>query len=103
MGATTFGRMPDGREVRAFSFANGRGLEVVAIEYGAAIVSLRAPDRSGRPADVVLGFASLDAYLTCTAYLGAVVGRYANRIAAGRFTLDGHTYVLEANDPPNHL
>jgi aldose 1-epimerase len=100
--AALFGRMPDGREVRSFTLANGR-LEVVAVEYGAAIVSLRAPDRQGRMADVVLGFGDLAGYLSCTAYLGVVVGRYANRIAAGRFTLDGRTYTLETNDGPNHL
>ena len=74
-----------------------------AIEYGAIITRLLTPDHRGRAGDVVLGFDSLDGYLGDSPYFGAVVGRYANRIAAGRFTLDGETHQLARNDGANHL
>jgi aldose 1-epimerase len=98
-----FGRLPGGADVDVFALTNGNGLEVRTIPYGAAIVSIRVPDRDGRLGDVVLGFSSLDGYLTPPPYFGAVVGRYGNRIAAGRFTLDGHAYQLATNNGPNHL
>jgi aldose 1-epimerase len=98
-----FGVMPDGTAVELIRLAGGGGLEVDVIPYGCIIVSLRTPDRTGRLADVVLGFDSLDPYLHSSPYFGAVVGRYANRIANGRFSLDGRTYQLTVNEPPNHL
>lgn len=98
-----FGTAPAGDPVEIFTFANARGLEVRAMTYGAIIVSLVAPDRHGRPANVVLGHDSLEAYLRDSRYLGAIVGRYANRIAHARFTLDGETYRLAANNGPHHL
>lgn len=98
-----FGRLPDGRPVAVFTLSNGQGLEMRAISYGAIIVSLHAPDRSGHLDDVVLGFDDLGGYLGPSPYLGAVVGRYANRIARGHLALDGREYPLAINDPPNHL
>ena len=71
--------------------------------YGGIIVSLRVPDRAGNLGDVVLGYESLAGYLTNPSYFGAIIGRYANRIAKGRFTLDGTTYKLAVNNGPNHL
>jgi aldose 1-epimerase len=79
------------------------GIEVRAITYGAIIVSLRVPDRAGRFGDIVLGHDDLAGYVDKPAYFGAVVGRYGNRIAKGRFTLDGKTYTLATNNGPNHL
>jgi aldose 1-epimerase len=73
------------------------------IAYGGSVVSVEVPDRDGRLADVVLGYDSLDGYVDDRYYLGALIGRYANRIAAGRFTLDGRTHTLTVNDGPNHL
>lgn len=99
----SFGTLPDGSEVEAFTLTNAHGLEVRAITYGAIIVSLRAPDRAGRMDDIVLGHDSLAGYLRGSPYFGAIVGRYANRIAKGRFTLDGETYQLATNNGPNHL
>jgi aldose 1-epimerase len=100
----SFGRMPDGTEVEVFTLANAKGLEVRAIEYGAIIVSMRTPDRAGRIDDVVLGYDALAGYVANNSpYLGAIVGRYANRIARGRFTLDGREYTLATNNAPNHL
>ncbi|HYC31581.1 MAG TPA: hypothetical protein VEB59_04785, partial [Gemmatimonadales bacterium] len=98
-----FGRTPDGKAVEMYTLTNARGMQVRAITYGAIIQAIRVPDRSGRTADVVLGHDSLQGYLAASPYFGAVVGRYANRIARGRFTLEGRTYRLAVNNGPNHL
>ena len=98
-----FGNLPDGTAVESITLRNAHGVEVRAITYGAIIVSLRVPDRAGRFDDVVLGHDELAGYLAQPAYFGAVVGRYGNRIAKGRFTLDGKTYTLATNNGPNHL
>jgi aldose 1-epimerase len=98
-----FGRTPDGKAVEVYTLTNAGGMQVRAITYGAIIQGIRVPDRSGHLGDVALGYDSLPGYLTASPYFGAVVGRYANRIARGRFTLDGRTYRLAANDGPNHL
>ena len=100
---SVFGRLPDGTPVDRFTLANGRGLEVGLMSYGAAIISVRAPDRDGRVADVVLGFDALDDYLTKARYFGTVVGRVGNRIARGRFVLDGVPFQLAINNGANHL
>jgi aldose 1-epimerase len=98
-----FGVMPDGATVNLFTLKNSHGVEVSAIAYGATIVSIRTPDRQGRFADVVLGFDGFDAYLTKGRYFGTVVGRYGNRIAGGRFILDGAPIQLTVNSGTNHL
>ena len=98
-----FGQMPDGTAVESFTLRNAHGIEVKAITYGGIIVSLRAPDRAGKFDDVVLGYDDLAGYLRQSPYFGAIVGRYGNRIAKGRFTLDGKTYTLATNNGPNHL
>jgi aldose 1-epimerase len=98
-----FGVLPDGRAVEVITLTSAHGLEVRAMTYGAVIVSLRVPDRAGRLDDVVLGHDSLDGYLAASPYFGAVIGRFANRIARGQFVLDGRGHVLVVNDPPNHL
>jgi len=98
-----FGATLAGEPVERFTLSNARGLEVRAMTYGGIIVSLLAPDRDGHGADVVLGYDSLDGYLRDTQHLGGIVGRFANRIAAARFTLDGTPHALTVNDGPNHL
>jgi aldose 1-epimerase len=98
-----FGTMPDGAAVELFTFTNGHGVEVRIMNLGATVVSIKTPDRQGQPGDVVLGFDSLDGYLHNSPFFGVVVGRYGNRIARGRFTLDGHVYTLAKNDGENHL
>jgi aldose 1-epimerase len=98
-----FGRMPDGKAVEVYTLTNARGMQVRAITYGAIIQAVRVPDRSGRLGDVTLGYDSLPGYLGDSPYFGAVVGRYANRIARGRFTLEGRTYRLATNNGPNSL
>ncbi|HVE78251.1 MAG TPA: aldose epimerase family protein [Gemmatimonadaceae bacterium] len=98
-----FGALPDGRAVELFALTNARGCEVRAMTYGGVIVSLRVPDRGGRLDDVVLGHDTLAGYLDASPYFGAIVGRCGNRIARGRFVLDGVTYQLTTNDGANHL
>jgi aldose 1-epimerase len=98
-----FGLLPDGRPVDVFTLTSAHGLEVRVISYGAIIVSLHARDRSGRLDDVVLGHDDLAGYLGASPYFGAVVGRYANRIARGRLPLEGRIHTLRINEPPNHL
>lgn len=98
-----FGTLPDGTKVELFTLTNAAGLEVRAMTYGGIIVSLRVPDRRGQLDDIVLGYDTAAAYAAPHPYFGAIVGRYANRIANARFTLDGKTYQLKANNGPNHL
>jgi aldose 1-epimerase len=98
-----FGVMPDGSAVDVFTLTNAHGVEVRVITYGAAIASIKTPDRNGRFDDIVAGFETLAGYLTRSRLFGAIAGRYANRIANARFTLDGTTYELAANNGKNHL
>jgi len=97
-----FGTVPEGR-VDLYTMTNSRGMEVRAMNYGGIIVSLRVPDKKGVLADVVLGFDTLDAYLNNKPYFGAIIGRYANRIANGKFTLNGAGYRLARNNGMNSL
>jgi aldose 1-epimerase len=89
--------------VQAYTIRNGNGVELTAITYGGIVTALRTPDRDGTISDIVLGYDNLAGYLTTTPYFGAIVGRYGNRIAKGKFTLDGRTYALAANNGPNAL
>ncbi len=98
----SFGKMPDGTPVDIYTLNDGK-IEARITTYGARIVSIDAPDRNGKKADIVLGFDSLEGYLGNEPYFGAIVGRYGNRIAKGKFTLDGKTYSLPINDGPNTL
>ena len=98
-----FGQAPDGSPVEIFTLRKPGGIEARICNYGGILVTLKAPDREGRLDDVVLGYDHLEGYLTLSPYFGAVVGRYANRIAKGTFTLDGVTYTLAANNGPNSL
>jgi aldose 1-epimerase len=98
-----FGRLPDGTQVDALTLTNANGIVVRAITYGGIITSLRVPDRNGQFGDIVLGFDDLAGYLEEHPYFGAIIGRYGNRIAGGRFMLDGQVYTLATNNGPNHL
>jgi len=98
-----YGRTPKGISVREYTLANRHGVEIKVINYGCTITSLKVPDREGQLEDVVLGFDSLDAYIMSKHYIGSVIGRCANRIAEGRFLLDGKEFKLANNLPPNHL
>jgi len=92
-----------GQPVRFFELENDHGLKATVMSYGATLVSLYVPDRQGRLEDVVLGFDTLAGYLGPNPYIGATIGRYANRIARGHFVLEGQEYQLAINDGPNHL
>src|SRR2546423_3527041 len=98
-----FGVLPNGEPIEKFSIENTRGMRVSIINYGGIIASIGAPNRNGEVGDVVLGYETLDGYLKGSSYFGAIVGRYANRIAQGKFTLNGKTYSLAQNDGENHL
>lgn len=98
-----WGTTPAGQDVELFTLSRERAPTVAISSYGAYIVSILAPDREGKAADVVLGYPDLAGYLADTASLGPIVGRYANRIARGEFTLGGTRYTLARNNGPNHL
>lgn len=101
--AAPFGALPSGAAVRLFTLTNANGVELRVTDYGGIVTSITTPDRTGTMADIVLGYDSLDGYLKSTPYFGAIVGRYANRLAKARFTLDGTAYALAANNGPNTL
>lgn len=97
-----YGRLEDG-DVHRFTLTNGAGSMARVITYGARLVEMRVAGRDGRPADVALGYGRLEGYLADRdGYLGATIGRYANRIRGGRFVLDGNAYRLARNEPPHH-
>jgi len=101
---TRFGETPDGQQVDLYTLTNANGAKVTIMNYGATVVSIEVPDRNGNVADVTLGYDTLDEYFaTNNPYFGAVVGRYGNRIAKGKFTLDGVEYQLATNNGENHL
>lgn len=99
---TAFGRMPDGTRVEELTLRDG-GMTCRILTYGGAVRSLTVPDRRGNPVDVALGFDTLEDYRAQDKYMGALVGRYANRIGGAKFTLDGREYPLLANNGPNAL
>ncbi len=98
-----FGKLDDGRTVESIVLSNHQGLRARIITYGATLQSFQVPDRAGRMADVVLGYGDLASYAAKREFFGATVGRVANRIAEGKFTLDGHVYTLTTNSGPNTL
>jgi aldose 1-epimerase len=98
-----FGKLPDGQPVEIYTLKNNAGMSISIMTYGAAIVNWTAPDKNGKYEDIVLGCDSIGGYLKGVPYFGAVVGRYGNRIAKGKFSLDGKTYTLATNNGANHL
>ena len=99
----SFGKTRGGEAVEIYTLRNRRGAEARVTTYGGAVVSLKVPDRAGKFDDVLLGFDDLEGYLKTTTYVGSLVGRYANRIAKGRFSLNGTEYTLATNNGENHL
>jgi len=99
----SFGKTADGENVDLYTLRNVHGVEAKITNYGGILVSLKVPDRNGKFDDVVLGFNDLDSYLKGHPYFGALIGRYGNRIAKGRFTLNGVEYKLAVNNGENHL
>ena len=98
-----FGRTGNGAAVSLYTLRSGRGVTVRITDYGGIVTAIETPDRNGTGGDIVLGFDTLDGYLKDHPFFGALVGRVANRIAKGRFALDGRTYTLATNNGPNHL
>ncbi|MFD2785633.1 aldose epimerase family protein [Hymenobacter rubripertinctus] len=106
--AVEFGRLPDGTAVLLYTLTNAHGLRATISTYGGTLTSLLVPDKTGRPGDVVLGFDTLEGYQSpefrkANPYFGALIGRYGNRIARGRFSLDGQPYQLARNNGENSL
>src|SRR5687768_12848873 len=97
------GQLADGTAIEAVTLKNARGITARVITYGATLQSLAAPDRNGAPAEVTLGYDTAAEYEAKPNYFGVTVGRYANRIAGGRFTLDGRAFQLTQNDKANSL
>ena len=100
---SAFGKLEDGTPIEIYTLKNRNGLQVDITTYGGAVVTIKTPDRHGRMADIVLGYADASGYVADTSYFGALIGRYANRIARGRFTLNGVEYQLAQNNGVNHL
>jgi aldose 1-epimerase len=98
-----FGKLADGKEVTAYTLKNAHGMQAKIIDYGAIVVSLTAPDKNGTYEDVVLGYDNIEGYVADRGYFGSIVGRYGNRIAKGKMTIDGKEYQLAINNPPNSL
>ena len=100
---TPFGKLDDGSPVDLYTCTNAKGLVLKLTNYGAIVVALETPDREGKLANINLGFDSLDGYLKGHPYFGSTVGRYCNRIAKGKFSIDGQEYTLAVNNGENHL
>ena len=98
-----FGKTEDGQAVDLYTLSNKNGMEAAITNFGGIVVSLKVPDKTGKSDDVVLGYDQLDGYLTNKAYFGAIIGRYGNRIAHGKFVLNGTTYNIPKNDGDNAL
>lgn len=99
----SFGVTPNGEAVTLFTLSPALDFTVSITNFGGIITSVDTPDRDGNMADIVLGFDDLDSYIGKHPYFGAIVGRYGNRIAKGKFTIDGKEYSLAINNEPNHL
>ncbi len=100
---TDLGKLPDGQAIESYTLRNTQGMEVKIISYGGIITHWTAPDKAGKFEDVVLGYDTLNGYLKESPYFGAIVGRYGNRIANGKFNLEGNAYTLAVNNGKNHL
>ncbi len=98
-----FGKTPEGSVVEVFTLTNSRGVRLRALTYGGVVLSLEVPDRQGAPGDIALGFGSLEEYVNDSSYMGAIVGRFGNRIADGKFTLAGQDYALATNNAPGGI
>ncbi|WKL55946.1 aldose epimerase family protein [Asticcacaulis sp. ZE23SCel15] len=98
-----FGALKDGTKIEAVELKNSKGVSAKVIAYGATLQSLIVPDKAGKADDIVIGYDTIDGYVDTPQYLGVTVGRYANRIALGKFTLDGKEYTLATNNNGNHL
>ena len=103
VGKAPYGELPDGSPVDLYTLTNALGMQVKLLNYGATLASVEVPDRRGKFGDVTLGYDAVEGWLKNPAHFGSTIGRYANRIAKGTFTLDGKTYTLPANAGEHHL
>ncbi len=103
IGKQSFGKTPDGAAIDLYTLRNSKGAEAQICSYGGIVVSLKVPDRTGHLGDVVLGYDHLDSYVKNSPFFGALIGRYGNRIAKAKFSLDGKEYTLATNNYPNCL
>ncbi|MGB1125659.1 MAG: aldose epimerase family protein [Phycisphaeraceae bacterium] len=99
----TYGTLPDGQTASLYTLTNANGLTATLTDFGATLVSLKTPDRDGNFADITVGYDKLDGWVNDGSYMGVTAGRYANRIAKGKFSIDGNEYTLATNNGPNHL
>src|ERR1700719_1190688 len=99
----SFGKTASGEQIDLYSLTNKKGMEVSITNFGATVVTLRVPDRAGKATDIVLGYDTLQGYENGKSYFGATVGRYANRIGGGKFSIEGKEYTLPKNDGNNTL
>ena len=99
----SFGQTADGEPIDVYKLTNRNGIEMQVLSYGGIVMSLKTPDRTGKLSDIVLGFDHIDDYLNHNPYFGALIGRYGNRIADGKFSLQGHDFQLTRNNGDNHL
>ena len=98
-----FGTLQNGENIYSYTLTNNNGMSATIINYGATVVNLHVPDKNGKIEDVILGYDSLSSYVKGASYFGGIVGRYGNRIAKGKFTLDGKEYQLPTNNGVNSL
>ena len=98
-----FGKLPSGESTTLYTMTNANGVVVKVSNFGGTITSMVTPDKSGKMADILLGFDSVDGYLQNKSFFGSMIGRYGNRIGKSQFVLDGKTYSLDKNDGANHL
>ena len=98
-----YGKLNNGPEVTEFTLSNAKGFRLKVINYGCTITSLVVPDRNGNLGDIVLGYDSLGGYTGSPHYMGAIIGRYANRIAEGKFSIDSKSFALSKNEMHHHL
>src|SRR5947209_11476681 len=98
-----YGKMPDGTPVEEYTLVNKNGITMKVITLGGIVTEIHTPDKAGKFADICLGCSNLEEYLEGHPFFGAIAGRVANRIAKGKFTLDGKEYTLAVNNGPNHL
>ena len=98
-----FGKLPNGAAVTEYTLDNGKGVKMSVIDFGGIITRLETADKAGKTADIVLGFTNIEPYEANKPYFGALIGRFGNRIGKAKFSLDGKTYTLAANNGPNTL
>ena len=99
----SFGQIEEGVSAEVYTLTNSNGASMSVTNYGGIITELKIPDKNGKISDIVLGYDKVEDYIKETPYFGSTIGRYGNRIAKGKFTLNGEEFTLATNNEPNHL